>query len=443
VSHRAHALVLAAAIASGCQALDSAIPRQPAIADIPFAGDRPDAPPLEQRGNGTFLFASYDPSGKYLITVPFMGPPAGLISWDATTGELLSHIRFQIPMYSKPIWMLDGTRGRILAKESTGDHYRLVDLKSGQAVAELPDDPAADPKHPAFAVGLVADGNEVLLFKPGWLEVWQLDPMKLVRRRPSPWAVDHYIPGCVGGIPATYNDQRCWEWSPDRRTIAVADTPVFSPTSPTQFQLIDATTLDVQELTLPPDDSAGELASFAFSPDNRWLAIGLHRKMLLYDRIARSWGASVQGDHKRSPLVGPMRFTADSRRVITLEDQLQVSVYDVATGARLGRHVPAFENWEGAFKVSDDGSRIVIYKFVSDTFEVLDGNNAARLGFVCPYFCNLKHNPADSPYAVSPDGRSVAISQRRGTAIWDTATDTIRVALRDPLRKPLPYPYGK
>ena len=126
-------------------------------------------------------------------------------------------------------------------------------------------------------------------------------------------------------------------------------------------------------LTLPPDDSGGELASFAFSPDNRWLAIGLHRKMLLYDRIAKSWGASVQGDHKRSPLVGPMRFTADSRRVITLEDQLQVSVYDVATGARLGRHVPAFENWEGSFKVSDDGSRIVIYKFVSDTFEVLDG----------------------------------------------------------------------
>jgi hypothetical protein len=145
-----------------------------------------------------------------------MGPPAGLISWDATTGELLSHIRFQIPMYSKPIWMLDGTRGRILAKESMGDRYRLVDLKSGQAVAELPDDPDADPKHPAFAVGLVGDGNEVLLFKPGWLEVWQLDPMKLVRRRPSPWAVDHYIPGCVGGIPATYNDQRCWEWSPDR-----------------------------------------------------------------------------------------------------------------------------------------------------------------------------------------------------------------------------------
>jgi hypothetical protein len=147
VSHRAHAVVLAAAIASGCQALDSAIPRQPAIPDIPFAGDRPDAPPLEQRVNGTFLFASYDPSGKYLVTV-------------------------------------------------------------------------------------------------------------------------------------------------------------------------------------------------------------------------------------------------------TLEDQLQVSVYDVSTGARLGRHVPAFENWEGSFKVSDDGSRIVIYKFVSDTFEVLDGNNAMRLGFVCPYFCNLKHNPA-------------------------------------------------
>ena len=137
----------------------------------------------------------------------------------------------------------------------------------------------------------------------------------------------------LGVVARSPHDTR----SPTRRCFS---------TSPTQFQLIDTATLDVQELTLPPNDSGGELASFAFSPDNRWLAIGLHRKMLLYDRIARSWGASVQGDHKRSPLVGPMRFTADSRRVITLEDQLQVSVYNVSTGARLGRHVAAFEDWK-------------------------------------------------------------------------------------------------
>ena len=91
-------------------------------------------------------------------------------------------------------------------------------------------------------------------------------------------------------------------------------------------------------------------------------------------------------------------------------------------------------------KISADGSRIVVYKFLPDIFEVFDGHDGRRLGWVCPYFCNIKHAPLDRPFAVSPDGKSVAISNRRGVAVWDTATDTIRVPLRDPKRKPLPYP---
>ena len=50
------------------------------------------------------------------------------------------------------------------------------------------------------------------------------------------------------------------------------------------------------------------------------------------------------------------------------------------------------------------------------------------------------HNPIQPPYAVSPDGRSVAISHRRGAAVWDTATDRIKFPLLDSKRKPLPYP---
>jgi hypothetical protein len=44
----------------------------------------------------------------------------------------------------------------------------------------------------------------------------------------------------------------------------------------------------------------------------------------------------------------------------------------------------------------------------------------------------------DAAFAVSPDGKLVAASHRRGTAVWDTATDTIRFPLRDPKRKLLP-----
>ncbi len=47
-----------------------------------------------------------------------------------------------------------------------------------------------------------------------------------------------------------------------------------------------------------------------------------------------------------------------------------------------------------------------IYRFVSDTFEVLEGRDARRLGWVCPYFYNAKHHPVEAPFAVSPDSDS-------------------------------------
>jgi hypothetical protein len=39
-----------------------------------------------------------------------------------------------------------------------------------------------------------------------------------------------------------------------------------------------------------------------------------------------------------------------------------------------------------------------------------------------------------------PYWKSVAVSHRRGVAVWDTATDQIRFPLKDATRKPLPYP---
>ncbi len=191
---------------------------------------------------------------------------------------------------------------------------------------------------------------------------------------------------------------------------------------------------------MPEAAGARTFTSFAFSPDNRWLAVGNHEEVWLFDRTTREWVRSMQGEQHRGNAVAPMRFTADSTRPIALGDQLQINVFDVNTGTRLGRHAPAFDQFEGEIKISADGSRIVVYKFLSDIFEILDGNDARQLGRVCPYFCNVMHNPVQPGYAVSPDGKSVAISHRRGAVVWDTATDTMRFPLRDPKRKPLPYP---
>jgi WD40 repeat protein len=434
-------LCLAAAMfgAAGCDLIDYVIPRKGAIPDAPFAGDRPDAPPLAQRGNATFASAAFDDTGKLLVTASFMGS-AAIQVWDVQTGALIADLDAGLPQSARDQWMIDSKRERLLAHRRSGTVPALFDLRTGREIAYLPDvEHGAKPRIPA---GLTGDGDQAVFFVPGALELWQLDPPQLLLRVDSPLAPDHYIPGCVGGIFATYNDKRCWEWSPDHRTLAVAYTPVFSPMSESHFYVIDAATLAVQEIRMPSERASRTLASFAFSPDNRWLAIGTDRELLLFDLVSATWGPTIAGDHKRNRLLGAMRFTADSRRIITLGDVLQVSVYDVATGERFGRAEPAFDNWEGVFAVSRDGSRIVIYKFVSDTFEVLDGADAKRLGWVCPYFCNAKHNPVQPPYAVSPDGKSVAISHRRGTAVWDTATDKIRFPLMDPQRKPLPYPYS-
>lgn len=430
---RAGAVVTLCGLPAGCNVVNSMMGPKKAIADAPYAGDRPDAPPLEQRGNATFAAAAFDETGRVLVTMPFLGPP-GLIAWDATNGAMLSRLDVGVQNESPSRWMIDGARGRILGQDRGTPGFRLLDLRSGKELARVPE---VESPHPAIAVGLVGDGNEVLLFKPGSIEVWQLDPPRLARSIANPLPEDRYYPICIGGMPFTYNDKTCWEWSPDRRALAMAVTTKFSPASATRFLILDAMTLESEELAMPSPREDRSLAAFAWSPDGRWLGVGTDNELLLYDRTRRAWGASIPGDHKRNQYLGAMRFTPDSQRVIALGDQLQVSVYDVATGARLGRHEPAFENFEGVFDTSLDGRRIVIYKFLSDTFEVLDGQDAHRLGWVCPYFCNALHNPIQPAYAVSPDGKSVAISHRRGTAIWDTATDQIRFPLRDPERKPL------
>jgi hypothetical protein len=54
---------------------------------------------------------------------------------------------------------------------------------------------------------------------------------------------------------------------------------------------------------------------------------------------------------------------------------------------------------------------------------VLDGADSHHIGWVCPVFCNVKHNPVPVAYAVSPDGRRVVASHRYGAGIYQVDTD--------------------
>jgi hypothetical protein len=407
--------------------------RNRAIPALHHAGDRADMPPLAEHGNDLFAGAAYDPTGALLITLPHMGS-APMRVWDANTGSVVSTLDASVPgSTTNRIWMIDGQRRRLFARAPNQRAWALYDLMTGAVISTFPDTSRQQP----VPIGLNASGNQAVVFTPGFIELWNLDPPGVARREPTVFNDERYTPTCVGGLGSAYHEKRCWEWSPDRRTLALAYNPEKKVGADTEYVLIDTTTLERETMERPKQVKRQTFASFAFSPDNRWLAVGSRDGMTFYDRRARQWGTFVGGDHRRNKFLGPIAFTADSSRVITLGDQLQVSVFGAESGVRYGRHTPAADNWEGEIKVSADGQRVVVYKFSSDTFEVLDGADARRIGWVCPYFCNMRHNPVQPPYAVSPDGSSVAISHRRGAAVWDTATDRLRFPLSDPKRPPL------
>ena len=439
------ALLILAGCEQAANVIGGAVPLNKAIAELPYAGDRPDAPPLEQRGNAQFTDAKFDDSGKLLITLAWFGSSRVQV-WDAGNGALLSGFDAIVPNPgSRNIWMIDSSRKRLFARNGKNDGFALFDLMTGNTIASFADTPPAPAFREPYAAGLTADGTQALIFRPGTMELWDVEAARQVREAPSPFTTQRFFPTCTGGTPgSTYTDKpACWEWSADRRTLAVAFTPEEPVQAYTQYMLIDAPTLAVTRIKVPEEILTRSFTSFAFSPDGRWLALGTSEGLWLYDRRTESFGRYIAGDHQRNNGLAPMRFLPDSRRLIALGDQLQVSVYDIETGIRLGRHEPAFDNWEGELKISTDGTRMLVYKFLSDTFEVLNGEHAGRLGWVCPYFCNVKHNPVQPGYAVSPDGKSVAVSHRRGVAVWDTAIDKIRFPLMDAKRTPLPYPYGK
>ena len=446
--------MMALLIFTGCEqaerVVSSALPSRKAIAELPYNGDRPDAPPLTDRGNAQFTDARFDDTGKLLVSLSWFGS-ARVQVWDAANGTLISGFDAIVPNPgSRNIWMIDSARKRLFARNGKNDGFALFDLMTGETIAAFADTDDGEggktPPPPAFrepyATGLVAGGTQALIFKPGAMELWDVESARLAKRAPSPFTMQRFFPTCTGGTPGSaYTDKpACWEWSTDHRTLAVAFTPEEPVQAYTQYMLIDATTLEVTRIKVPEEILTRSFTSFAFSPNGKWLVLGTSEGLWLYDRANESFGRFIAGDQHRSNALAPMRFLPDSRRLIALGDQLQISVYDTETGVMLGRHSPTFENWEGILKVSDDGSRVLVYKFLSDTFEVLDGENGTRLGWVCPYFCNVLHAPLHPGFAVSPDGKSVAVSIRRGAAMWDTATDQIRFPLKDPKRKPLPYP---
>lgn len=81
------ALLMLAACEQAERAVGSAVGPRKAIAELQYAGDRPDVPPLEERGNAQFTSAAYDDTGTLLITQSWFGS-ARLQVWNAADGTV-------------------------------------------------------------------------------------------------------------------------------------------------------------------------------------------------------------------------------------------------------------------------------------------------------------------------------------------------------------------
>jgi hypothetical protein len=237
-----------------------------------------------------------------------------------------------------------------------------------------------------------------------------------------------------------YHERACAELSRTGRWLALTDHDTADHNVPARTWIADLERGTLRRVTLP--DTAGMrsgTSGFAFSPDERSLAIELVEGMWIGYPVEDTVpsGRVVRGDHQHSRRLLPIGYTADGRRLVALGQQLTVATYDAASGELVGRVMAPSGHHDGVLRVSADGSRAVVYRYLADILVVVDGGTGTLAGYLCPYFCNRFHNPVDVPFAVSPDGRRVATGGRLGAGLWDTDADTLVAPLVDRSRPPL------
>lgn len=430
---RAAALAITVAACGADQ--KSGVERRP-IPEYGHQGYRQDIPDAK-RGNAVFEQAAFAREGNYLITTG-----TGLHVWNAVNGGLLRIIPGFLDRRDRIV--VDGTRhlliarrGAIAPNEANAPGLWIWDLRDGTKVTVIPEAENAQ----LSPIGITPAGG-VVVMRAGAIEVWALDGSG--RRMMIEPPAGQKLCTSGGGGSVTYNDKQCAELSHSGRWLAVVARNPDSTMAPGQAYVADLQRGVLSRVTVPTQAASDWFDSFSFSNDDRVLAMGGSSGLTMItinaDGIAAdSAGASfIAGDHKRNHFLVPMLLSADDDRLIALGDQLQVSVFDPASHELIGRVVPPAKDWEGSLRVSANGARAVTYRFVADILVVIDGRTGQQRGYVCPYFCNQLHNPVELPYAVTADGRRVAVGGKPGAGIFDIDADTLVAPLNDPAMSALP-----
>lgn len=410
-------LLLILVLLLGLSSCDRA--RKKVRTDVPHAGLRSDAPKPPKRGNGQFGDASYDPSGRWLLTLTSF---RGLRLWSASDGQFIKELQ------GSPVqgWHFTPDGNAVMVEFHQRPGYHLISLPSGEVLASIAQDGNADGQRLA---GLTPDGSLALVFTSDALELWSLKSGRLEASLKGPWQPRPRGPGCVVYSDA-YFGTRCEALSPDGAWLAMAYTDPGDTRNPTHYYLVDLRRREFVQIDVPAFATAGT-AGLLFSPDSRTLAMGVSKGLVFYDMGSRLLSPLLAGQHARNQFLIPAAFST-ATTLVALADQLEVDVVDTLEMKIVRRHRPTKNTSEGIFRVSRNGARAVMYHFRGDVLEVLDGRTGERVGWVCPYFCNAAHNPNAVDFAVSPNGSAIAASHFAGAAIWSADTDTLLAPLFDP-----------
>lgn len=398
--------------------------RKKVRSEVPHSGYRSDAPSAAKRGNGQFGEASFDPTGRWLLaTVTF----AGLHLWRASDGKFIGGLN---GMHVEG-WHFTPDGEGVMMQFDKRPGYHLVSLPSGDVLASIAQERKENEQRLA---GLTPDGSLAVVFTKDALEFWSLKSGRLEATLLAPWQSSPGGSRCTifGG---SYFRTQCVVFSPDGNWLALAYADGGGIRDRTHYYLVDLRQREFIRIDVP-DFASVATAGLLFSPDSRTLAIGVSKGLLFFDMESRSLSPLLAGQHERNQFLAPAAFSTPTT-LVAMADQLEVNIIDAsASDRKIVRRVFHGKYWEGVFRVSRNGARVVLYHSRGDVLQVLDGRTGERVGWVCPYFCNRPRFDIID-YAVSPNGLAVAASHDAGAAIWSTDNDTLLAPLFNPNLGPL------